>query len=134
MTALPRNGDQRGSDRWDSASRAWVPANEWQRRMWAREDAAFARRANQGSLAAPMVISDSQGGVRGVQSQADGQHYDSKSNMRRHYREAGVIEVGSDVPKTRFIHGNRAPADPHADRKRADAIGRAFNRAGLPTT
>lgn len=128
MTYFPRHGEQRGSDRWDAASKAWVRADEWQARQWEREDRAFARRMNQGQLATPTVISDGQGGVRGVQSMLDGQHYDSKSNMRRHYRERGAIEVGNDVPTER-VHKKREP-----DRAAIkDSIGRAFNRAGLPT-
>lgn len=108
----------------------WLPRDEYERRRAEREERAFQRRATQGQLCAPMLISDSLG-LRGVQSQADGQHYDSKSRLRRHYRDAGVIEVGNDVPKTR-IHGD-GWKDPKAKAKRMDAIGKAFNRVGLPT-
>ncbi|MFQ8433483.1 hypothetical protein [Amaricoccus sp. W119] len=128
MTYFPRNGDQRGSDRWDAASKAWVRADEWQARQWAREDRAFERRMNQGQLATPVVISDSQGGVRGVQSMLNGEMYDSKSNMRRHYRERGATEIGNDVPTER-VSRKREPDSA----KIKDAIGRAFNRVGLPT-
>lgn len=132
MTMFPKHGDQNGSDRWDRAAMAWVPADEWQRRQWDREDRAFARKSNQGELCAPMIISDCQGGVRGLQSQADGKHYDSKSEMRKHYRRDGLIEIGNDVPEKRICGDGWK--DPKAREKRMDAIGRAFNRVGLPTT
>lgn len=64
------------------------------RAIW--EERAFQRRASQGQVACPSVISDAQGGVGGLQSMADGKFYDSKSNMRKHYREANVTEVGND--------------------------------------
>lgn len=118
MSYFPRNGDLRGSDRWDSASRAWVPAAEWQERQWAREDAAFARRANQGELQCPQVIFDS---MRSVQSQVDGRHYDSKSAIRRHYKQSGVIEVGNETSTSRWWGGKPAQ-DPHADRGREAAM------------
>ncbi len=129
---FPKNGELRGGERWDSASKAWCRADEWQRRQWAREDAVFARAANQGELTCPMIIRDSLG-LHGVQSQSDGKHYDSKRAMRKHYREAGVIEVGNDgQTETRFIHGPRAPEDPHKERKQDRAIHYAFNRLGIP--
>lgn len=93
-----------------------------------REELAFQRQLRQGELASPMVISDSLG-VQGLQSQVDGKLYDSKSNMRKHYRESGVIELGNDAPTEK----GAVQRDPHAKKKRMDAIGRAFNRVGLPT-
>jgi hypothetical protein len=114
---------------------AWVSAAEWQERQWAREDRIFARMANQGELTAPMIIRDGQGGINGFKSMVDGQHYDSKSNMRRHYRERGVTEVGDDssvtdpekimAPKKKFV-------DPNRDKKIDAALGRAWDRVGLP--
>jgi hypothetical protein len=44
------------------------------------------------------------------------------------------VEVGNETPKGRFWHGDKPLADPDARRKRMDAIGKAFNRVGLPTT
>ena len=129
---FPKHGEQRGGERYDRPSFAWVRCDEWLRRHWEREDRIFAKRANQGQLCAPMILSDSLGGVNGVQSQADGQHYDSKSNLRRHYREAGVVEVGTDVPTTRFFHGDKPLPDPDRKKKQEAAIGKAFNRIGLP--
>lgn len=61
------------------------------------EERAFQRRMSQGQLAAPMVISDTQ---RPLQSMTNGQVYDSKSEMRKEYRRAGVEEVGNEkLPK-----------------------------------
>ena len=83
---------------YDRVSWTWVTPEEMARRTAEREERAFQRQASQGQLAAPQVIRDAQGGLRGVQSMADGRHYDSKRAMRRHYREAGVLEVGDEAP------------------------------------
>lgn len=128
---LPKHGEARGSDRYDRPSMAWVRADEWQARQWDREDRIFAKRARQGEPCAPMVLSDGLG-VHGLQSQVDGKYYDSKSGLRRHYRQAGVVEVGNDVPATRFAHGTKPAADPMKDRAQTQAIYKAFNRIGLP--
>ncbi len=45
----------------------------------------------------PYIISDT---MDGVQSQLDGKIYESKSALRKTYREAGVIELGNDAPVT----------------------------------
>ncbi len=130
---LPYNGEQRGSDRWDAFSKAWVHANEWQQRQWAREDAVFARKANQGQLCAPMIVSDSCGkGVQGLQAQTDGKWYDSKSNLRREYKRADVLEVGNEVVSTRFWHGPKQREDYQAEKKKWASIDKAMNRAGIP--
>ena len=128
----PKHGDQRGGERYDRPSMAWVPADEWQRRQWEREDRVFAKAANQGELCCPSVISDNIGGVRGLQSQVDGRMYDSKSNLRRHYRQSGVIEVGGQVPTTRFWHGDKPRPDAKLEAGKERAIHRAFNRMGVP--
>lgn len=126
---IPKHGELRGSDRWDRPSMAWVRADEWQRRQWEREDRIFAKAANQGELCAPMFITDGQGGINGLQSMLNGKHYDSKSNMRRHYRDEGATEVGNDPsihrPQQRW-------RDPQQDKKIEAALGRAWNRVGLP--
>lgn len=78
------------------ADMTWLDPAEFERRRAEREERAFWRnRRRQGELCCPMVIRD---GMDAVQSQVDGRLYDSKSTIRRHYREAGVIEVGSDGP------------------------------------
>lgn len=105
---IPKHGELRGGDRWDRVAMAWVRADEWQVRQWAREDAAFARRANQGELCTPSIIQDSQGGVRGIQSMGDGKFYDSKSAMRAHYRRDGFVEVGNDSWLTRPAQTKRS--------------------------
>lgn len=60
------------------------------------EEVAFQRRGNQGELACPMIISDTQPALR---SMTDGRIYDSKSEMRKEYRRAGVTEVGNEKQK-----------------------------------
>ncbi len=82
---------------YDRVSFTWVTPDEMARRNDWREELMFQRQLSQGQLAAPMVISDSLG-VHGLESQLDGKYYDSKSNLRRTYREAGMTEVGNDVP------------------------------------
>lgn len=43
------------------------------------------------------VISDSMG-VHGIQSQADGKYYDSKSQYRKSLKAHGMVEMGTDAP------------------------------------
>lgn len=44
-------------------------------------------------LPGPMVISDT---VDSIQSMVSGERFDSKSELRRHYRQNGVVEVGNE--------------------------------------
>jgi hypothetical protein len=128
---FPKHGELRGSERWDKPSAAWVSADEWQHRQWAREDAAFARLANQGELKCPSVISDTM--KRDLQSQVTGRMYDSKSSLRREYREHGVQEVGSDVPKSTAQVGKFRRPD--GERKLMDdCLRRAKSELDIPTT
>jgi hypothetical protein len=127
VSFFPKNGELRNGERWDSFSKSWVRADEWQRRQWEREDAVFARRANQGQLTAPMIISDGLG-LHGLQSQVDGKQYDSKSNMRRHYRQSGVVEVGNDGSNTRYWWGDKPRQDEAKDKRTEAALDRAMNR------
>lgn len=60
------------------------------------EELAFQRQTSQGQLCAPMVISDTQ---PALQSMTNGKHYDSKSEMRKEYKRAGVVEVGTEKQK-----------------------------------
>jgi hypothetical protein len=120
---LLKHGDLRGSERWDNLAKAWVKADVWQEIQWLREEMAFQRKANQGELCCPNIISD---GMKTVQSQVSGKYYDSKSAIRREYKETGMIEVGNDVPKTRFVHGNRPWKDPY---KQAASIDKTVGTA-----
>lgn len=75
-------------------------------------------------LPAPMVHGDT---IEPVQSQLDGRFYDSKSRLRRTYRDAGVVEVGNDssvaVPKRK---------KPQVDRQGVKAsVAKAFSQAGF---
>lgn len=67
---------------------------------------------------APMFTSDA---MRPVVSQVDGRTYDSRSAIRRHYREAGVVEVGND----------RLPARPPIEKTTGAEIKAALQKAGL---
>lgn len=50
------------------------------------------------ALASPGVVSDTMDPVR---SQGNGRIYDSKSEMRKHYRRDGFTEVGNDPARLR---------------------------------
>lgn len=85
---------------YDRVAMTWVTPAQKARWDAEREERVFLRKSNQGQLCAPVVIRDGQGGIHGVQSMVDGKFYDSKSNMRRHYRERGFIEIGNDSSMT----------------------------------
>lgn len=63
---------------------------------WPRECVGhFAVRTSARSdLPRPMVISDS---LDGLQSMVSGERFDSKSDLRRHYKANGVVEVGNET-------------------------------------
>lgn len=116
--------DLTAGKQFDRLSGTWLSPEEKAQVDAYREELAFMRRPQQGELCCPMIITDSLG-FRGVQSQIDGRHYDSKSQLRRHYRNEGFIEVGNDVPKGRFVHG-KPPADEYAVKRDIDkAVGQA---------
>ena len=68
-------------------------------------------------LPRPYVISDQLPDLRGMH---DGKFYDSKSKLRRSYRAAGVIELGSDAPTT--------PAPPQRKRVTRNDVGEAYRK------
>lgn len=73
-------------------------------------------------LSGPMVISD----AVEVRSMVDGKVYDSKSRLRRSYRDHGVIEVGNEPLKPK--------APPKPDRMAVrDSVRKAASRVGIPT-
>ncbi len=90
------------------------------------EERAFQRQPQQGELCAPMVISD---GQPAVMSMTDGKHYDSKSEMRKEYRRAGVVEVGNDV-QTKRATPSRDEKN-QARKSRHGSIHRALSRIGV---
>lgn len=78
--------------------------------------------AKRSELTAPMFISDT---MDAVQSQLDGRMYDSKSALRRTYKDGGVVELGNDAPinPSKKIRPDRTKVKASVDR--------AFSRAGL---
>jgi hypothetical protein len=56
----------------------------------------FRVRSARSDLPRPTVISDS---LDGIQSMVSGERFDSKSELRRHYKANGVIEVGNEKIK-----------------------------------
>jgi hypothetical protein len=118
MSIWPKHGELRGSDRYDRPSMAWVRADEWQARQWEREDRVFAKQRNQGEVCCPQIVTDTVGSIHGIQSMGNGQWYDSKSELRKHYKRDGFLEVGNEV---------RTPTKPPRDRKGLrDALGKAM--------
>lgn len=71
-------------------------------------------------LQAPSVVSDT---MDAVQSQGNGKFYDSKSELRKHYRQDGLVEVGNDPAR------NKPFQKPKPSRKQIkDAVGKAKAR------
>lgn len=90
------------------------------------EELAFQRQPRQGELACPMFIRDSQ---KPLMSMADGKIYDSKSEMRKGYKRAGVEEVGNDVP-TKRAEPTRYEKE-RAKKERRGASARALSQMGF---
>ena len=82
---------------YDRIAMTWVEPAEMARRHADRQEMAFRMKPNQGELACPMIILDT---MKPTQSMLDGKYYDSKSNLRRTYRQGGVEEVGNDPAYT----------------------------------
>ena len=78
---------------------------------------------NRSHMPAPRVIGDV---MEPVTSQLDGRTYDSKSRLRKTYKDAGVTEVGTDAVTERTPPPvpSRAPVEM--------AVGKALAKAGLP--
>lgn len=75
---------------------------------------------NRSGLACPVVIGD----CIELKSMVDGKMYDSKSALRRSYRERGYVEVGNEE--------QRAPPKPKPDRKAIrESAAKALNRVGF---
>lgn len=118
--------DLTAGKKFDRVSMTWLDPEEHARRYAEWEERAFQKQGNQGELCTPMVIFD---GHKPVMSMTNGQTYDSKSELRKEYRRAGVIEVGNDVPMKKA-----APTRDERDRakkERKAAVGRALSKMGF---
>lgn len=82
--------------KFDRVSGTWLDPEEHARRYSDYEERAFQRRPSQGQICAPMIIRDTQPALR---SMTNGKIYDSKSEMRKEYKRAGVEEVGNEKQK-----------------------------------
>lgn len=107
----------------DRVAMTWIEPEEHARRMADLEERLFQKRANQGELCAPMVITD---GMAPVQSMTNGQIYDSKSAIRAEYRRAGVLEVGTEKPMKK-----PKPDKAAMQKARRAAIGKSLSRMGF---
>lgn len=122
---------------YDRVSWTWITPEEFEERQFWRRESAFMRSENQGQLATPMVIRD---GMPAVRSQLDGRMYESKSSLRRTYKEGGVEEVGNDpsvtdVDRVEKARLERRKAQARAEEKKAhEALQRAFSLANLTTS
>jgi hypothetical protein len=76
-------------------------------------------------LPSPMIIGDT---MEAVQSMLDGKMYESKSALRRTYKQAGVNEVGNDSS----IMNPKPKKKPKPNMKAiGDSVEKAFARAGF---
>lgn len=107
-------------------SLTWLDAAEHDRRTAIYEEMAFQRQTRQGELTTPMIIGD---GMKPVQSMTNGLMYDSKSEIRKEYKRAGVVEVGNDV-QTKRATPSRDEKDRVKNARKA-SVGRALSRAGF---
>ncbi len=96
---------------WHDLDKPW-PHNCQSEPNWAQSD-----------LPGPYIAGDT---MQPVQSMRDGKMYDSKSRLRRTYRQAGMIEVGNDPALFR-----KKPKPPPDRQKIRATIHRAFSKAGL---
>ena len=82
----------------------WLDPEEHEERIARRR---LARQIGSNRFPCPHYISDQQPATR---SMGDGKYYDSKSEMRKHYRRDGFIEVGNDTTTTpEYIQNAVAP-------------------------
>lgn len=107
-------------------SGTWLDAAEYDRRYADYEEMAFQARPRQGELCAPMLIRDE---TRAVMSMTNGRIYDSKSELRKEYRRAGVIEVGNETPMKKAEPTSYERRE--ARKKRRGSIERALSQAGF---
>lgn len=103
-----------------------VSAAEYARLKAEYEERAFQRQPKQGELCVPMFIRDDQ---KPLMSMTNGRIYDSKSEMRKEYRRAGVVELGNDAPTERAKPSYMEKEA--AARKRKAAVGKALSQAGF---
>lgn len=114
--------DLTAGKKYDRVTGTWLDADEYERRYADYEERAFQRRPMQGQLCTPMVISDCH---NPVQSQTNGKIYDSKSELRKEYKRAGVIEVGNEKQEKPKIDWKAEK------KKRAASIGKALSQSGF---
>lgn len=105
---------KRGTWVFDRETGKLIPKDEFYARQPAR------KRSN---LPCPQLIRD----CIELRSMVDNKIYTSKAALRQSYKDKGYIEVGNEEP----VLGPRVKPDRKAIR---DSIGKALNRAGLPTT
>jgi hypothetical protein len=89
---------------------------------------------NRSELAAPMLIRDCMDETR---SMLDGKVYDSKSSLRKTYKQAGVVEIGNDssYTDTAGITAREVKAVKEKKAKHRKAVSqtveKALSRAGI---
>jgi hypothetical protein len=76
-------------------------------------------------LPAPMLIIDT---MEPVQSMLDGKMYDSKSELRRTYKHAGVTEVGNDPQRLKSTVREKSKPDRRKIKEAVQKAAARFNR------
>lgn len=99
----------RACDNWHSLDEPWPMACV----------SHFAVRSDGGTMQRPMVISDH---LPDVQSMVSGERFDSKTQLRKHYKLNGVTEVGNEINATMKI----AAQKPERPRIKREDIKRAI--------
>lgn len=113
----------------DRVSYTWFDRDQYDRIKADREERWFQSRPHQGQLCTPMILSD---GMDAVKSMTNGQMYDSKSELRKEYRSANVIEVGTEGKALRGLREKREK-EQEVERKKGvrDAVETALSQAGF---
>ena len=66
-------------------------------KLVSKREAAAPPRGPRSGIACPMLIRDQMDALQGMH---DGKFYESKSELRRSYKEGGFVELGNDAPTT----------------------------------
>jgi hypothetical protein len=107
------------TERFCRSCKEWHKIDEWPVEC-------FPRRAHSASdLPTPQFITDT---MEPVQSQLDGQMYDSKAALRATYKQAGVVEVGND---SSVIDPKPAPKIKPDRKQISETVDKALSRAGF---
>lgn len=110
-------------------SQTWLEPKEHARRYADYEERVFQKQPSQGELCAPMLLRD---GMDTIQSMTNGKYYDSKSELRKEYRRAGVVEVGNECNELRAMPGKkRKEVNERREKEVRAAVETSLSQAGF---